>query len=164
MDIISPTLKKQIIEGRDVNLAALLMTDYESVQAASSLHTSSGLEINFPGKKDALLHKSLSLKEFVCAFGKYKGVLYRVFPQRSEELDCYLANMQIETSYGEKIDDYHKLFSVKATTALREIKVKSDWGVTDNDLLTLLAPHARPDVCKICHTIDHETNFCPLFL
>jgi hypothetical protein len=31
MDIISPTLKKQIIEGRDVNLAALLMKDYESV-------------------------------------------------------------------------------------------------------------------------------------
>ena len=79
-------------------------------------------------------------------------------------MDCYLANiMQIETSYGEKIDDYHKLFSAKATTALREIKVKSDWGVTDNDLLTLLAPHARPDVSKICHTIDHKTNFCPLF-
>jgi hypothetical protein len=51
------------------------MKDYESVQAASSLHTSSGFEINLPGKKDARLHKSLSLKEFVCAFGKYKGVL-----------------------------------------------------------------------------------------
>ena len=43
MDIISPTLKKQIIESRDVNLAALLMKNYESVQAACSLHTSSGL-------------------------------------------------------------------------------------------------------------------------
>jgi hypothetical protein len=31
MDIISTTLKKQILEGRDVNLAALLMKDYESV-------------------------------------------------------------------------------------------------------------------------------------
>jgi hypothetical protein len=28
MDIISPTLKKQIIECRDVNLAALLMNNY----------------------------------------------------------------------------------------------------------------------------------------
>jgi hypothetical protein len=38
--ILSPTLKKQIpvLEGRDVNLAALLMKDYESVQAANSLH------------------------------------------------------------------------------------------------------------------------------
>ena len=43
MDIISPTLKKQIIECRDVNLAVLLMKNYESVQAACSLHTSSGL-------------------------------------------------------------------------------------------------------------------------
>jgi len=95
---------------------------------------------------------------------KYKRVLCRVFPQRSEELDCYLANiMQIETSYGEHFYDYHKLFSAKAATALREFKVQIDWGVTYNDLLTLLAPHARPDVCKICHAIDHATNFCPLF-
>jgi hypothetical protein len=35
--IISPTLKKQIIEGRDVNLAALLIKDNESLQAASFL-------------------------------------------------------------------------------------------------------------------------------
>jgi hypothetical protein len=51
--------------------------------------------------------------------------LCRVFPQRSEELDFYLANiMQIETSYGENFYDYYKLFSAKAATALRESKVK----------------------------------------
>ena len=83
MESISPKLKKQIIEGRDVDLAALLRKDYESVQADSSLRTSSGLEINLPGKKDARLHNSWSLKEFACAFGKYKRVLCRVFPQRS---------------------------------------------------------------------------------
>jgi hypothetical protein len=70
--------------------------------------------------------------------------------------------MQIETIYGEKMYDYHKLFSAKAATALREFKVKIDWGVKDNGL-TLLAPHARPDVCRICHAIDHAINFCPLF-
>jgi hypothetical protein len=41
MFIISSTLKNQIIEGRGVNLAALLMKDYEYVQAASFIHTSS---------------------------------------------------------------------------------------------------------------------------
>ena len=70
--------------------------------------------------------------------------------------------MQIETSYGEKFYDYHKLFSAKAATALREFKVKIDRGVKNNDLLTPLAPHARPDVCKICHAIYHATNLCPL--
>ncbi|CAG2252701.1 unnamed protein product [Mytilus edulis] len=75
LDIISPALKKQIIEGRDVNLAGLLMKDYESVQAASTLLTSSGLEINLPGKKDIRLHRTLTIKEFVCAFGKYKRVI-----------------------------------------------------------------------------------------
>ena len=83
MDIVSPILAKQIIEGSDVNLAALLMKDYESVQAASSLHKSNGLEINLPGKKDTRLHRSLSLKQIVCAFGKYKRVLCRVFPKRN---------------------------------------------------------------------------------
>lgn len=39
--------------------------------------------------------------------------------------------MQIETSYGEKFYDYHKLLSAKAATALREFKVKIDWGVKD---------------------------------
>ena len=54
-------------------------------------------------------------------------------------------------------------FLPKPQLPFREFKVQIDWGVTDNDLLTLLAPHARPDVCKICHAIDHATNFCPLF-
>ncbi|CAG2238195.1 unnamed protein product [Mytilus edulis] len=87
----------------------------------------------------------------------------RVFPQRNEELDCYLANiLQIESSYGEKFYEYHKLFAAKAATALRDFKVKFDWGVKDNDILTLLAPHARPEVCRLCYAIDHGTNFCPL--
>ncbi|CAG2249582.1 unnamed protein product [Mytilus edulis] len=139
------------------------MKDYESVQAASTLFTSRSLEINLPGKKNIRLHRSLTIKEFVCAFGKYKRVMCRVFPQRSEELDCYLANiLQIESSYGEKFYEYHKLFAAKAATALRDFKVKFDWGVKDNDILTLLAPHARPEVCRLCYAIDHGTNFCPL--
>jgi len=40
--------------------------------------------------------------------------------------------MQIKTSYGEKLYDYHKLFSAKAATALRECKVKIDWGIKDS--------------------------------
>jgi hypothetical protein len=64
---------------------------------------------------------------------------------------------------GEKFCDYYKLFSAKAATARRESKVKIDWEVKDNDLLTMLAPHARPDVCRICHAIDHAINFCSLF-
>ena len=57
--------------------------------------------------------------------------------------------MQNETSYGDKLYDYHKLFSAKAATALREFKVKIDrggGGGGKNNYLTPLAPHARPDV------------------
>jgi len=55
VDIISPTLKKQILEDRGINLAALLMKDYESVQAASSLHTAADLKLIC---QDARLHTS----------------------------------------------------------------------------------------------------------
>ncbi|CAG2241264.1 unnamed protein product [Mytilus edulis] len=163
LDIISPALKKQIIEGRDVNLAGLLMKDYESVQAASTLLTSSGLEINLPGKRiSGFIERSL-LKNSYALLANI-SVMCRVFPQRSEELDCYLANiLQIESSYGEKIYEYHKLFAAKAATALRDFKVKFDWGVKDNDILTLLAPHARPEVCRLCYAIDHGTNCLPSF-
>jgi hypothetical protein len=48
-------------------------------------------------------------KQFVCVFGKYKRALCKIFPQRSEELDCYPINiLQIETSYGEKFYESHK--------------------------------------------------------
>ena len=33
----------------------------------------------------------------------------------------------------------------------------------ESNILILLAPHARSDVCKICHAIDHATNLYPLF-
>ena len=55
--------------------------------------------------------------------------------------------------------EYHTLFSAKAVTALCKFKVKIDWRGKYNDLVTLLAPHARQDVCRICHAIDHVTNF-----
>ena len=85
----------------------------------------------------------------------------RVFPQRSEEFDCYLANiMQIKTSYGEKFYDYHKLISAKAATAFANVRSKL---TGESTILILLAPYARPDVFKICHAIDHATNFCPHF-
>jgi hypothetical protein len=63
MDIISSTHNKQIIEGRDVDLAASLRKDYESAQADSSLHTSSGLEINLPGKIPVVVLQQTSLPD-----------------------------------------------------------------------------------------------------
>lgn len=49
-----------------------------------------------------------------------------------------------------------------AATVLSDIKVECDWGVKDNDIITLLAAQAGPDVCRLCYAINQGTNVCLL--
>jgi hypothetical protein len=46
IDIISPSLERQIIEGKDVNLASLLIPNYECPQTHTI--TTNSLEVNVP--------------------------------------------------------------------------------------------------------------------
>ena len=147
MDLLSPSLRKSIIEGKDVNLASLLIPYYE---------------LETKDKEDARLKKSLSISEFVTAFGKYKRVMCQAFPNRREELDCYEANIiSIYNVYGDKFYEYHKLFSLKSANALAIHKIKVDWSAKDRDLVQLIASKARS--CGICAEVSHDTKFCPAF-
>ena len=68
-------------------------------------------------------------KGHIQAFGKYKRIMCVSFPERHEELDAYVADLiQIHNSYGDKFYDYHKLFSTKPATFLREKHIKVDWS------------------------------------
>ncbi|CAC5419421.1 unnamed protein product [Mytilus coruscus] len=87
VDIISPTLQKQIIEGKDINLASLLIPKYECPQTNNIL--ANGIELYVSGKPDPRLNRKLFLQEFIRAFGKYKRVMTTVFPDRRAELDAY---------------------------------------------------------------------------
>ena len=44
-------------------------------------------------------------------------------------------SINIHTFYGENLYDYHKIFSAKAATLLREKRVKVDWSERDWDVL-----------------------------
>jgi hypothetical protein len=47
------------------------------------------LEVQLSGKPDPRLNRSLSISEFLKAFGKYKRVMTSVYPDRRAELDAY---------------------------------------------------------------------------
>jgi hypothetical protein len=86
IDIISPSLERQIIEGKDVNLASLLIPNYECPQTHTI--TTNSLEVNVPGKPYVRLIRALTIKEFIKAFGKHKRVMTAVYSAKCEELDA----------------------------------------------------------------------------
>jgi len=163
IDIISPSLERQILEGIDVNLASLLIPNYECPQTHTI--TTNSLEVNVPGKPDVRLKRALTIQEFIKAFGKYKSVMTAVYPARREELDAYAEDIvDISNFYGPKFYDYHKMFSAKAAALLTKLKRKVEWSKRDRDILSLIAAGVKVNVCKLCSMSDHTTKFCPLQL
>ncbi|CAG2237689.1 unnamed protein product [Mytilus edulis] len=163
IDIVSSSLQRQIIDGKDVNIAALLIPNYECPQSHTVIADS--IEVNLPGKPDIRLNRTLTIQEFIKAFGKYKRIMSKAYPERRVELDAYEEDIiDISNFYGSKYYDYHKMFSAKASTLLREHHVKVDWSKRDRDLFTLVAAGIQISVCKLCHMCDHTTEFCPLQL
>jgi hypothetical protein len=92
MDYVSPTIRKQILEGKDVNLACLLVVELSS--------------------RDVRLDHHLTLDEFNKAFRKYRNVLCKPYPQRKNEMEQYEADInKIANNYGPRFYIYHKSFS-----------------------------------------------------
>ena len=161
VDIISPNLQKDILEGKDINLATLLIPFYDCPTKHSVV--ANGIEVNVTGKPDIRLNRRLSIQEFIRAFGKYKRVMTSVFVDRRTELDAYEDDIiDIHNFFGEKFYDYHKAFSAKSAVLLRTKKVKVDWGKRDRDLLSLISAGTHINTCRLCNMVDHTTQFCPL--
>ena len=124
------------------------------------------------GKPDPRLNRSLSISEFLKAFGKYKRVMTSVYPDRRAELDAYEDDIiDIYNFFGSKCYDYHKLFSSKAAVLLREKRVKVDWLKRDRDIISLISSvsqepscaHLEPLLCSsqplLC-CIPREPSLC----
>ena len=84
------------------------------------------------------------------------------FPERSGELDAYLAHiLGLASSYtGNAYWHYHSLFTKKAAS-LRERGVKVHWGVPDPVLLHAAIASPRANYCEHCQNILHPTSQCP---
>ena len=68
LDYVSPTLRKQILEGKDINLALLLYPKNEVPQTRTIF--SEGLTVKLSPPKDTRLEQCITIDEFNKAFRK----------------------------------------------------------------------------------------------
>ena len=160
VELVSPMIRRKIIEGKDINLAVLLMPHYEGAmtnEERSEMYSCS------TRKPDHRLNKILDLSSFMKAFGIYKSVMTEVYPQRQKELDLYERNIiDMGMRYpGSGFYEYHKQFSAKAAAYLQQHNIKIDWSIRDNILYTNIFTGQQASSCRLCHSLSHATSFCP---
>ena len=164
VEVVSPQLRSQIIAGKDINLALLLMPNNDSTSEHRRVDVD-GLEyILKPG--DPRLSKNLTLGEFIVAFGKYKNIVCEVLPHRRTELDHYERDVvEMANNFGgTRFYDYHKAFSAKAAALLHQRNIKVDWSIRDNGLFCSMFAGMKINVCGLCSSVNHASDFCPLMV
>ena len=156
---ISPRIKSQILEGRDVNLASLLLP---SPECDRRLIGSDQFSAVFRAA-DPRTTRTLSFCDFVIAFGLFRDTLCEAFPARMPELNAYLALIsELYRRYGGSLFyEYHKAFSAKAANYLARFSTRLDWSCVDTELLVMFAGGHRALTCRLCNQVDHSAEVCP---
>ena len=89
VEIISPQMWVDILQGKDINLAVLVMQGNDH-----TTHVPGGEAIPIRPRpslsKDPRLSKKLTLPEFIKAFNIYSNVMCQGYPYRKWELDADL--------------------------------------------------------------------------
>jgi hypothetical protein len=158
VDLVSQSLRRQILDGKDVNLASLLIPYYEVPQ-----------QLPFPGmedikpKEDIRLKRSLSIAEFITAFGKYKRIMCLRYDRQTEldRFETYVVNLH--NTYGSRFYEYVKLFSLKSSIYLATQGIKLDWSQPDPYLKDVVTAGAKANYCNLCGEVSHEVQFCHLY-
>ena len=162
VETISPKLRQNIIQGRDINLASLLIPYYTGPcnEEQDEAFTTPCGAIKQP---DSRLNRVLTLGEFVQAFSIYKNIMCSTYPQRREELDRYERDIiEMATRYpGSGFYEYHRQFSLRAASHLRFNNTAVNWAIRDNTLFCNIFANSRPNICNICYSTLHSTGFCP---
>ncbi|XP_056389040.1 uncharacterized protein LOC130283477 [Hyla sarda] len=157
---IPAAIKKDILEGKEVNLASLLIatTDVHDTKTVAC----GELAVTFKSK-DARLSRKLSVTEFVLAFGLFRDVLCSVSPGRREELDLYLHRVvQMAYKYGgTTFYEYHKSFSAKVAAAYAQFGYVTNWGSIDTELYCEHFAGLKAPSCTACGVTTHSSSWCP---
>ena len=157
IETVAPQIRKNILEGKDVNLASLLIPN----------HSGNSHFINNFGEKvekpDPRLNRDLSIGEFIQAFGIYKSIMCEAYPDRRPELDLYERDVvDMASRYKNNgFYEYHKQFSSRAAAYLKYKNLKVDWSVRDNKLFCNIFANNKPVSCGICFSVTHHSGFCP---
>ncbi|XP_071145782.1 uncharacterized protein [Mytilus edulis] len=149
VDMVSPEIRTKIISGKDINLNILLLPNYETPNQQKFK------------ENDDRLKRNLTLDEFIIAFGRFKKIMCQVFPNRAEELDCYLSHI-IETAnvWPGKFFEYHKMFSAKCSIMLQEHNIKIDWSRGDLELRQMVCAGSTVNMCNFCSSTLHKSSMC----
>lgn len=152
IDIVSPAIRKKIVQGKDINLALLLVPGYE--------HTSPDRDPLPSGRRGKLA--DLTISEFITAFGIYKRVVTEAFPSRRNELDRYEAIViRLNNTHGPAaFNEYHRMFSARAAQYIEQENFKVKWGIRDKDIYDSVVAGRRPISCNICRSVEHSTHRC----
>jgi hypothetical protein len=157
-EIVTPSLKKAIIDGKDVNLNTLLMPSYEYGEVRSVEIGDQSFHLK---RNDHRLNKSLTLGEFTTAFAKYRNIMCEEFPQRRHELDLYQQLIvELYTTYpGPAAYEYHKEYSAFAATNL-QAGLKVDWSEKWTAIYSKTTSGRRVQTCDLCGSMRHFTDYC----
>ena len=159
LDIVSDSLRRQITEGKYVNLASLLIPEFDNPNFTTNEF--SGLELLRKSRRDHRLDRPLNITQFYKAFGIYKRVMCEAFPQRRLELELYEADIgNIFDRFGSLLYQYHVQFTRKAAAYL-EKGIKIDWSKRNTELFQLIVGGAKAKLCDHCSQSDHQSQFCP---
>jgi hypothetical protein len=154
--LVSPALRRSIVEGRDVNLSALLIPHFRG-----SGDNSERYPVDAPRDLRAP-NKPLTIQQFVRAFTLYKDIMCEAFPHRSLELDRYLKTIvaMAERFPGPGFYDYHCQFSQQAAGFLRYYNQCVDWSVRNEPLYNDIFAGRPVNACSVCNSTSHTTQFC----
>ena len=159
VETVSPAIHRQIIEGKDINLSVLLIPYY-----TGPMSNDEKIDTYYCSnrKPDPRLNKCLNISEFIQAFGTYKNIMCEAFPNRRHELDLYereIVNMASRYP-GAGFYDYHKQFSAKAASYLKNHNWKLDWSKRDSQLYSNIFTNYKSNCCQHCFSVSHLSDFC----
>ena len=162
IELVTPQQRKDILSGKDVNLATLLIPNY--VENSQDRHMIVGADvIPLRPAPDQRTTRNLNVSEFIKSFSIYVNVICTVYPNRRQELDNYLRNIiEMATRFpGSAFYEYHKVFSARCSSLLLNHNIKVDWSTNDTNIYCAIFAGQRANTCASCHSTAHLTNFCP---
>ncbi len=167
IDIVPPNVKKDILLGKDINLAVLLLPLHERQHAS---HLNGEIQVGddtfiLKAKRDNRMNINLTIGDFVKAFNIYKNVIVEEQPGRRAELDAYLSNMIRMASQfpGFIYYNYHREFSARAADLWINHNIPLDWSELDPRIASRHTAGCKANACSICQSHDHSTDFCASF-
>lgn len=145
MELVSTSMRQRILEGKDINLAALLIPSFD-----------------FDKDDDKNLSAKLNIIQFMRAFGRFKRIMCGAYKDRRDELDRYEAIIQdIHHLHGDIFYEYHKMFSLKSATALQVHKMKLDWSKRDSEIYHVIVAKSSGKDRASYSACGFDTDFAP---